>query len=44
LADASVVVLAERHGVNEVPTLDERRFRTLTTRDGEPFRLLPADE
>jgi predicted nucleic acid-binding protein len=43
LADASIVVLAERHGVRDVLTLDERHFRVLTTSDGEPLRLLPAD-
>lgn len=29
LADASNVVLARRHGTNEILTLDERHFRTL---------------
>jgi uncharacterized protein len=42
LADASIVVLAERHRVREVLTLDERHFRVLTT-NGKPLRLLPAD-
>lgn len=42
LADASIVVLAERHRVNDVLTLDQRHFRVLTARD-EPFRVLPAD-
>jgi predicted nucleic acid-binding protein len=42
LADASIVVLAARHDVREVLTLDERHFRTLTA-GGRPFRLLPAD-
>lgn len=42
LADASIVVLAERHGVHEVLTLDERHFRVLTA-SKKPFRLLPAD-
>lgn len=42
LADASIVVLAERHGVRDVLTLDERHFRVLTAA-GKPFRLLPAD-
>ncbi|HEY2141652.1 MAG TPA: PIN domain-containing protein [Solirubrobacteraceae bacterium] len=42
LADASIVVLAERHRVRDVLTLDERHFRVLTV-NGEPFRLLPAD-
>jgi predicted nucleic acid-binding protein len=43
LADASIVVLAERHGINQILTLDERHFRTLRAGDGQPFRLLPAD-
>jgi uncharacterized protein len=42
LADASIVVLAERHGLDEVLTLDQRRFRVLNNQ-GRPFRLLPAD-
>lgn len=42
LADASIVVLAERHQVRDVLTLDERHFRVLSA-DGKPFRLLPAD-
>ncbi|MEP7378027.1 MAG: PIN domain-containing protein [Chloroflexota bacterium] len=41
LADASIVVLADRHDVSDVLTLDERHFRTLRRRGGEPFRLLP---
>jgi predicted nucleic acid-binding protein len=42
LADASIVVLAERHRVRDVLTLDERHFRVLAVR-GKAFRLLPAD-
>jgi predicted nucleic acid-binding protein len=42
LADASVLVLAERHRVREVLTLDERHFRVLVV-EGKPLRLLPAD-
>ena len=42
LADASVVVLAGRHGVRDILTLDERHFRVLMT-EGKPFRVLPAD-
>jgi predicted nucleic acid-binding protein len=42
LADASIVVLAERHGTTDVLTLDQRHFRVLTPR-GKPFRILPAD-
>ena len=44
LADASLVVLAERLGTLDVATLDERHFRAmrpLTT--GSAFRLLPFD-
>lgn len=43
LADASLVVLAERHRTRTVLTLDERHFRALRTREGLSFRLLPAD-
>ena len=42
LADASIVVLAGRHRIQDVLTLDERHFRTLTA-NGRPFHLLPAD-
>ena len=41
--DASIVVLAARHGVRDVLTLDERHFRALRTLDRKRFRLLPAD-
>jgi predicted nucleic acid-binding protein len=43
LADASVVVLANRHGTLDVLTLDERHFRVLRGAGDRPFRLLPAD-
>ena len=43
LADASLVVLANRYGVRDLLTLDERHFRTLRAAGGRPFRLLPAD-
>lgn len=43
LADASLVVLAERHGTHDVLTLDERHFRAITGPGGRPFRILPAD-
>lgn len=44
LADASLVVLANRYGVRDILTLDERHFRVLRGRGGRPFRLLPADD
>jgi predicted nucleic acid-binding protein len=43
LADASIVVLAERHRTHDVLTLDERHFRAVSGPLGRPFRLLPAD-
>jgi predicted nucleic acid-binding protein len=43
LADASLIVLADRHDVLDLLTLDERHFRAVRTRGGRPFRLLPAD-
>ena len=42
LADASIVVLASRHNIQDVLTLDQRHFRLLAAND-KPFRLLPAD-
>jgi predicted nucleic acid-binding protein len=42
LADASIVVLAERHRTADVLTLEQRHFRVLTVH-GTPFRILPAD-
>jgi len=42
LADASIVILAERHDVSDVLTLDERHFRALRRRNGQPFNLLPG--
>ncbi len=43
LADASLVVLAERHRTWDLLTLDERRFRTVAGPGGHAFRILPAD-
>ena len=43
LTDATIVVLAERYGIERILTLDERHFRALRTLDGRPFTLLPAD-
>jgi len=43
LADASIVVLAERYGTRDVLTLDERHFRALRVSGGKRFRVLPAD-
>lgn len=43
LADASVVVLANRHRTLELLCTDERHFRALRGIGGKPFRLLPSD-
>jgi predicted nucleic acid-binding protein len=43
LADASVVVLANRHKTLELLSTDERHFRVLRGTGGKPFRLLPFD-
>ena len=43
LADASVVVLAERHRTIDLLCTDQRHFRSLRGPGGRPFRLLPAD-
>jgi predicted nucleic acid-binding protein len=43
LTDASLVALASRLRTRRIATLDHHHFRTLQTRDGQPFVLLPAD-
>jgi predicted nucleic acid-binding protein len=42
LTRASLVALAARVNTRRIATFDEQ-FRTLTTPDGEPFVVLPAD-
>lgn len=44
LANASLVVLAARHGTRDILTLDERHFRALRIGRRRRFRLLPADQ
>jgi uncharacterized protein len=43
LADASIVVLAERHTASAVLTLDQRHFRALRIARRRRFRVLPFD-
>lgn len=43
LADASIVVLAEKHQIVDVLTFDARHFRAMRGPGGRPFRLLPDD-
>lgn len=41
LADASIVVLAERHQTTSIATLDRRHFGVLRTPGGRPFDIMP---
>jgi len=43
LADASVMLLADRAGTKRLLTLDERHFRALRPLSGGRFIILPAD-
>ena len=43
LADASIVVLAQRHAVTEVLTLDQRHFRAMRIERRKRFKILPFD-
>jgi predicted nucleic acid-binding protein len=43
LADASIVVLAERHATADILSFDQRHFRAMRGPGGRPFRLLPDD-
>lgn len=43
LADASCVVLAERHDSFDILTTDERDFRAVSGSGGRYFRILPYD-
>ena len=43
LADASVMATAERLEVYRILTVDERDFRAVRSKSGQPFLLLPAD-
>jgi len=42
MADASLVVLADRFATRRMLTLDRRRFTIMRTLGDEPFELLPA--
>jgi uncharacterized protein len=43
VADASLVVLAERYATTRLLTLDERHFRVIRPPHARAFALLPAD-
>ncbi len=44
LADASLIVLADRYRTNRILTFDERAFRAVVPIRGGTFTILPADE
>ena len=43
IADASNVVLAERHGTRDILTADQRDARETELPGGRYFRILPCD-
>jgi uncharacterized protein len=43
IADASLVVLAQRYRTTRILTFDERAFRAVTPLQGGGFTILPAD-
>lgn len=43
LADASLVILAERHNTRRILSFDLRAFRAVTPLQGGTFTILPAD-
>jgi predicted nucleic acid-binding protein len=43
LTDASLVALADRLRTDRIATFDHAHFRTLRSKGGRPFTLLPAD-
>jgi predicted nucleic acid-binding protein len=43
LADASLVVIAERYGTRRILSFDERAFRAVAPLQGGGFSILPAD-
>jgi uncharacterized protein len=42
IADASLVVLADRYRTDRLLTLDHRHFRVVRTTSGKSFKLLPG--
>jgi predicted nucleic acid-binding protein len=43
VADASMVVLAQRYSTRTIATFDDRHFRSVAPLSGGAFELLPAD-
>ena len=43
LAEASFIVLAERHGTTRMLTVDERAYRAVAPLQGGTFTVLSAD-
>lgn len=44
LADASLVVIAERYASRRILTFDERAFRSVAPLQGGSFTILPSDQ
>ena len=44
LADASLIVIAERYATRRLLTFDERAFRAVAPLQGGSFTILPADQ
>jgi predicted nucleic acid-binding protein len=44
LADASLIVIAERYASRRLLTFDERAFRAVAALQGGSFTILPADQ
>jgi predicted nucleic acid-binding protein len=44
VADASLVVIAERYATRRLLTFDERTFRAVAPLQGGAFTILPADQ
>lgn len=43
LADTAVIATAERLETGRILTVDERHFRAIVSKKGQPFSLFPAD-
>jgi predicted nucleic acid-binding protein len=43
LADCALITLARRYRTTRIFSFDERHFRAVSSLDGQPFTLLPAD-
>lgn len=42
IIDASLITVAERHGITTIATLDHRDFRVIRPAHGDAFELVPT--